>query len=72
MQNHLKSEHLLYSLVKLDKKNDEAGYRTPMKATSVQHLHESRNTTEFCFMKSNHAVGSEATSEHWSSRKYLQ
>lgn len=39
VQCHLKSEHLLCSRVKLDKKNDEAGYRIPMKATLVQHLH---------------------------------
>lgn len=32
VQCHQKSEHLLCSPVKLDKKNDEAGYRIPMKA----------------------------------------
>lgn len=39
VQCQLKSEHLVCSLVKLDKKNDEAGYRIPMKGTLVQHLH---------------------------------
>lgn len=60
VQCHLKPEHLLRSPMKLDKKNDEAAYRIPMKVIFVQHIctmfRWKQNITrdEFNFVKLNH------------------